>query len=161
MAADMMKALRCRLRIIALAGMLLVFANAVELHAQTAPAKQVCQGSTVDDQGEDVARKSRAFLAELQAAVSKDDKAGVAGMISYPLLVIHGSSKKRVRTQTQFLSRYDSIFDAHVRQAITEQSPKCLFGNYQGTMIGNGEVWYREQEGGAMKIITVNTSTGK
>jgi len=156
----MMRDLRSLLRVIALAGMLLVFANTAKLHAQAAPNKQACQGSTVDDQGEDVARKSRAFLAELQAAVSKDDKAGVAAMISYPLLVIHGSSKTRVRTQTQFLSQYDSIFDAHVRQAIAQQSAKCLFGNYQGTMIGNGEVWYREQESGGMKIITVNTSAG-
>lgn len=149
----------CRWRIAGLAALLLLAATAI-LHAQTAPAKQDCQGSTVDLQGAEVAQKSRAFLAELQAAVDKGDKAKVAGMISYPLLVIHSSSKTRVRTEAQFLSRYDSIFDAHVRQAIAQQSAKCLFGNYQGTMIGDGEVWYREQESGGMKIVTINTSAG-
>ncbi len=147
-------------RMVGFAGLLLLCAN-VALRAQTAPAKQDCPGSTVDLQGEEIARKSRTFLAELQAAVSKDNKAQVAGMISYPLLVIHSSSKARVRTETQFLSQYDSIFDAHVRQAIAQQTAKCLFGNYQGTMIGDGEVWYREQASGVMKIVTVNTSAGR
>jgi hypothetical protein len=155
----MIKALR-QLRMVGFAGLLLVCAH-VALRAQTTPAKQDCQGSTVDLQGEETARKSRAFLAELQAAVSTGDKTKVAGMISYPLLVIHSSSKARVRTETQFLSQYDSIFDAHVRQAIAQQTAKCLFGNYQGTMIGDGEVWYREQASGAMKIVTVNTSAGR
>ena len=155
----MIKGLR-QWRMVGFAGLLLLCAN-VALRAQTAPAKQDCPGSTVDLQGEEIARKSRTFLAELQAAVSKDNKAQVAGMISYPLLVIHSSSKARVRTETQFLSQYDSIFDAHVRQAIAQQTAKCLFGNYQGTMIGDGEVWYREQASGVMKIVTVNTSAGR
>ena len=154
-----MKDLHRQWRIAGLAALLLLAATAI-LQAQTAPTKQDCQGSTVDLQGEDVARKSRTFLAELQAAVDKGDKARIAGMISYPLLVIHGSSKTRVRTEAQFLSRYDSIFDAHVRQVIAQQSAKCLFGNYQGTMIGDGAVWYREQESGGMKVVTVNTSAG-
>lgn len=158
-AASLLKTLCRRSRIAGLVGVLLLIVHAPALHAQATPPKRDCQGSTVDSQGEDVARKSRAFLAELQAAVHKGDKAKVAGLISYPLLVIHGSNKTRVRTQAQFLNRYDSIFDAHVRQAIAQQSAECLFGNYQGTMIGDGEIWYREQESGAMKIITVNTST--
>lgn len=154
-----MKNVRRQLRIAGLA-VLLLLATAAIVHAQTAPAKQDCQGSTVDLQGEDVARKSRAFLAELQAAVDKGDKAKVAGMISYPLLVIHGSTKKHISTKAQFLSQYNSIFNAHVRQVIAQQSAECLFGNYQGTMIGDGEVWYRAQESAAMKIITVNTGAG-
>ena len=155
----MTKALR-QLRMLGFAGLLLLCAS-VASSAQTTPAKQDCPGSTVDLQGEEIARKSRTFLAELQAAVSQGDKTIVAGMISYPLLVIHSSSKARVRTEAQFLSQYDNIFDAHVRQAIAQQTDKCLFGNYQGTMIGDGEVWYREQESGAMKIVTVNTGAGR
>jgi hypothetical protein len=47
-----------------------------------------------------------------------------------------------------------------VRQAIGQQSAKCLFGNYQGAMIGNGEVWFSQQQRGGMKIITVNPTAG-
>ncbi len=63
---------------------------ALPMRAQTTPDSQACSGSTVDLQGADFAQKSRAFLSELQNAVKAEDKAKVAAMISYPLLVIHG-----------------------------------------------------------------------
>jgi hypothetical protein len=43
-----------------------------------------------------------------------------------------------------------------LRRAILDQSPACLFGNYHGVMIGSGQIWFDEQPGGAMKIITIN-----
>jgi len=128
------------------------------MRAQTTPDSQACKGSTVDLQGADFAQKSRAFLSDLQDAVKSEDKAKVAAMISYPLLVIHGDRKTRVKTKVEFLNQYETIFDAHVRQAIAQQSAKCLFGNYQGAMIGDGEVWFRERPNGTMKIVTVNSS---
>lgn len=139
-------------------GLLLVW-MAQPVRAQTTPDSQACKGSTVDQQGADFAQKSRAFLTELQNAVKAEDKAKVAAMIAYPLLVIHGDRKTRIKSKAEFLSQYATIFDAHVRQAIAQQSAKCLFGNYQGAMIGNGEVWFREQPDGTMKIVTVNSTT--
>lgn len=128
--------------------------------AQTTPDSQACNGSTVDLQGADFAQKSRTFLSELQNAAKADDKAKVAAMISYPLLMIHGSRKTHIKTKAEFLGQYEAIFDAHVRQAIAQQSVKCLFGNYQGAMIGDGEVWFREQPNGTMKIVTINSTAG-
>jgi hypothetical protein len=127
--------------------------------AQTTPDSQACKNSTVDLQGADFAQKSRTFLVQLQNAVKAGDKADVAAMISYPLQV-NGSRKTRIKTQAQFLSQYETIIDAHVRQALAKQSAKCLFGNYQGAMIGDGEVWFSEQENGVMKVITVNLRAG-
>jgi len=145
---------------IQLVGLLLLVWTALPVRAQTTPDPEACKGSTVDLQGADFALKSRAFLTELQSAVKAEDKAKVAAMISYPLLVIHGSRKTRIKTKQELLHQYDAIFDAHVRQAIAQQSAKCLFGNYQGAMIGDGEVWFREQPNGRMKIVTVNSSAG-
>jgi hypothetical protein len=141
----------------------LVLGSAASLAAiiQSNGDSQACSGSTVDVQGAEVAKKSRAFLAELQSAVSTDDKNKVAAMISYPLLVIHGSQRTRIKTKAAFLSGYPRIFDDQVRRSIAQQSAKCLFGNYQGTMIGNGEVWFSEQQNGTVKIITVNPGAGK
>lgn len=126
------------------------------LPAQNAADPQACPGSTVDNQGADIAEKSRAFLAALQTAVHDGDKTRVASMISYPLMVIHGNRRTRIKTNAQLLGKYDTIFDAPVQKAIAQQSAKCLFGNYQGAMIGNGEVWFSQQQDGSMKIITVN-----
>jgi hypothetical protein len=133
---------------------------ALPMRAQTTPDSEACKGSTVDLQGADLAQKSRAFLSELQKTVKAEDKAKVAAMISYPLLVIHGSRRTRIKTKAEFLGQYEAIFDAHVRQTIAQQSAKCLFGNYQGAMIGDGEVWFREQPNRTMKIVTVNSTAG-
>jgi len=140
-----------------LAGLLLLIWTALPMGAQTTPDSGACKGSTVDLQGADFAQKSRTFLSELQSAVKAEDKAKVAAMISYPLLVIRGDRKTHIKTKAEFLSQYPVIFDTHVRQAIAQQSSKCLFGNYQGAMIGDGEVWFREQQNGTMKIVTVNS----
>jgi hypothetical protein len=140
--------------------LLLALALVLPTSAQSTQDPQACPGSTVDLQGAEVAKKSRAFLAELQSAVSSGNKNKVAAMVSYPLLVIHGSRKTRIKTKAIFLSNYDTIFDQHVRKAVAQQTSKCLFGNYQGAMIGNGEVWFSEQANGTMKIISVNPKAG-
>lgn len=141
-----------------LAGLLFVAGSLFPVQAQNASDPQACPGSTIDNQGADVAKMSRAFLAELQTAVHDGDKTKVASVISYPLMVIHGSRRTRIKTKTEFLAKYDTIFDANVQKAIAQQSAKCLFGNYQGAMIGNGEVWFSQQQDGSMKIITVNST---
>jgi len=130
------------------------------LRAQSA-VDEKCEGSTVDTQGAETAKSARAFLAELQAAVQAGDKQKIAGMISYPLNFIQAGKRIRVRDKQTFLARYDSIFNEHVRTTILKQSARCLFGNYQGEMIGNGEVWFSEMGDGSVKIITVNASSEK
>jgi hypothetical protein len=137
-------------------GIVLVAGALLSAQAKNAAQSQACQGSTVDNQGADFAQKSRAFLAELQTAVHDGDKNKVASVISYPLLVIHGSHRTRIKTKAQFIAEFNTIFDPHVQKAIAQQSAQCLFGNYQGAMIGNGEVWFSQQPNGTMKIITVN-----
>ena len=144
-----------------LIGILLIAGAWLSAQAQNVPDSQACEGSTADNQGADFAQKSRAFLAALQTAIHDGDKTKVASMVSYPVMVIHGGQKTRVKTKSQLIAEYGSIFDAHVLQAIAQQTAKCLFGNYQGAMIGNGEVWFSPQQDGAMKIITVNPTAGR
>lgn len=134
------------------------------MQAQSAPAQskvdETCQGSTVDTQGAETAIAARAFLAQLQAAVKANDKAKIAGMVSYPMNFIAGTKRTRIRDKQTFLARYDTIFTEHVRTAILNQSSHCLFGNANGEMVGHGEVWFTELGSGSVKIITVNTSLG-
>jgi len=129
------------------------------LRAQ-ATADEKCEGSTVDTQGPKTAKAARSFLVDLQAAVQANDKKKIAAMISYPMNFIHDSKRARIRDKQTFLSRYDTVFNEHIRDAILKQSAHCLFGNYQGEMIGNGEVWFSEMQDGSLKIITVNSSSG-
>lgn len=127
--------------------------------AQTKNENNACGGSsTVDAMGPETAKLSREFLARLQSAVRANDKRQIAGMISYPLLVIRSGRRSRIQQRNTFLANYDQIFSAPIRHAILQQSPQCLFGNDRGAMVGNGEVWFTEEQGGGMKIITINES---
>jgi hypothetical protein len=123
---------------------------------------QQCESSTVDTQGADIAKASCAFLAELQTAVRANDKEKIAGMISYPLNVNYGTKRTRVRTKNIFLAQYDSIFTEQIRKDTLDQSSQCLFGNDNGAMVGNGDLWFSGIDNGPVKIyaVNVNAATG-
>jgi hypothetical protein len=115
-----------------------------------------CGHSTVADFSASLEPKANAFLASLKAAVKAQDKQRVAGMVHYPLLVNMSKGHKQIKTTTQLMAEYDRLFTASMRKAIEEQTAACLFANWQGVMIGDGEVWFEEQSSGSMKIKTLN-----
>jgi hypothetical protein len=130
--------------------------------ARAANDPQSCGGnSTVDALGAKTATSARAFLAQLQAAVQSNNKDQIAGMISYPLLVLRSGKRTRVRQKQAFLANYGQIVTAPVRDAILHQTTQCLFGNSSGAMVGNGEVWFREQTAEQWSIITINESASQ
>jgi hypothetical protein len=127
----------------------------VNAQAETGPA--ACGGnSSIDVLGAPTAAAARAFLAQLQAAVQSNNKEEVAGMISYPLLILRDGKRTRIARKDALLSNYDRVFTAPVRDAILQQTAECLFGNSSGAMVGSGEVWFREQAPEQWKIITIN-----
>jgi uncharacterized membrane protein YeiB len=144
----------------AITSLLLLPCFLVAGYAQTTTDSKPCEGGTVANQGLESAQKLRSFLTTLQTAVASADKTKVASMISYPLLVIHGASRTKIKSKAELITKYDTIFDERIRQVIAQQSARCLFGNYQGVMIGNGEVWFTEQPDGPMKIMTINPTAG-
>jgi hypothetical protein len=129
------------------------------LAAQAGSGTPACGGnSTVDALGAKTAASARAFLAQLQAAVQANNKEQIAGMISYPLLVLRSGKRTRIRQKQPFLANYEQIFTSPVRDAVLQQTAQCLFGNSSGGMVGNGEVWFREEAPEQWKIITINES---
>lgn len=83
-----------------------------------------------------------AFLHSLQKGVAANDSSAVAGLINYPLRVNAPSGTYMVKSRAAFLGRYRQIFTPKVRDAIRAQVADSLFANWQGVMIGNGEVWF-------------------
>lgn len=124
------------------------------LFGQTPKAK--CDGSTVEDFSPDLGPKARAFLADLQASVRADDRQRVALMCRFPLLVGLDGRSRRVRNRSEFVKDYDRIITSSMKKAIANQIPECLFANWQGVMIGRGEVWFEEEKNGSLKIKTLN-----
>jgi hypothetical protein len=135
--------------------MAFVFLSPVHCQAQESSR---CNGNrTVEDAwGTKVASETIAFLTQLQRALRAGDKKQIASPVHYPLRVFDGSLTIEISSPSDLVTRYSSVFSRDVRQAILTQSGECLFGNDQGMMIGNGQVWFELESSGEMKIITIN-----
>ena len=134
---------------------ILLVGSAVLAEAQTRGNGE-CHRSTVEEFAPSLGPKARAFLAELKTAIKNGDRRKIATLVRYPFEVHFAKGKRIVRNSSQFVKDYDTLFTPTVRKAIEQQAPACLFANYQGIMIGDGEVWFNEQQNGSMKIKALN-----
>lgn len=132
--------------------MLAASAGAVSTHAQTAAEVD----SSLDTLfGAHV--PYRQFFEQLQKAVASDDKAIVAAMVDYPFQARINGKAVKLRDAAHFVADYDKIVTSKVKQAIASQTYATLFANWQGVMIGDGEVWFSGVgDAGVIKIIAIN-----
>jgi hypothetical protein len=84
----------------------------------------------------------RQFLSRLQAAVRARNKGAVVRLVDLPLRVNFAGGTRTYRDRGSIQRDFDRIFTPRVKQAILDQRADRLFGNYQGAMIGDGEVWF-------------------
>lgn len=85
-------------------------------------------------------------------AVRRGDKAVVASLVAYPIVVQVAGGKKRLRRPAEFIANFDAIFSAGYRDAIASALPRNMFVRDQGVMLGRGEVWF----GADGKVIALN-----
>lgn len=82
------------------------------------------------------------FVAKLQKVVAAGDRAGVAGMVKYPLRVNRDSAHHTfVASAAELLRQYDAVFTPTIRQAIVSEPPAKLTGGTDGVAIKAGLVW--------------------
>jgi hypothetical protein len=125
--------------------------------AQTQETPESCRQNWKDAFRGDDYPKALEFFRRLQSAVERNDRSAIAGVVFYPLRV---SGEYRIQNRTALLRHFDRIFDAKVRKAITSQVPECIFGNWQGFMAGNGEVWFeRYANNPTFKVTAVNSES--
>lgn len=115
------------------------------------------QAQSADDEDDDVKGAAR-FLAELQRAVSADERARVARMINYPFRGRVRGRRVVLRGRGEFLRHYDALFNRKVRGVLAAYRPgEELFRNWQGFMLGRGEIWVEQlADTGEFKVIAVN-----
>lgn len=134
------------------AAMLAVFAGSASTHAQTAAE---VDSSLNDLFGDHV--PYRQFFDRLQKAVGSDDKAVVAAMVDYPFQARINGKAVKLRDEAHFVADYDMIVTSKVKRAIASQTYATLFANWQGVMIGDGEVWFSGVgDAETIKIIAIN-----
>jgi hypothetical protein len=111
-----------------------------------------------DDQlriaGFDNANEVREFLQNLQHAEARDDREAMVALVRFPFASYsHGEARKRYESKEALLADFDSVLTAQVRAQIRAARFETLFFNYQGAMIGNGEVWFNKDRNIAIKAV--------
>jgi hypothetical protein len=96
------------------------------------------------------------FLAKLQKAVQADDRAAVAGLVSYPLRAWNGKTVVMIKDKVQFLAQYPAVFTATLKATIATSRLENSWANNQGVMFDNGRIWLEAGTKGTLRIITVN-----
>jgi hypothetical protein len=125
--------------------------------AAAAPAR--AEAPRQEDEEEDEAVVGARFLTELQRAVAAGERAKVARMVLYPLRVRINRRRVVLRGPRQFLARYDALLNEHVKGVLAEQKFEGIFRNWQGYMVGRGEIWFEQlADTGEFKVIAINNT---
>ncbi|MDE2006500.1 MAG: hypothetical protein KGI51_08040, partial [Rhodospirillales bacterium] len=96
-------------------------------------------------------RIERAAVA-LRAAILAGRRAQVARAIRYPVFVALRGKRTRIASAAALRANYDAIFTPTFVARIRDAIPHMMFLRDQGTMLGNGELWFDD----AGKAIAIN-----
>ena len=103
--------------------------------------------------------EAAAFLEALQSALAESDGRALAALAGYPMRLNLAQGNTTVGSPEEFRALLDVIFPPQSRKVILAETPDDLFVNWQGVMIGSGQVWFGVvEEGGreVLRIIAVN-----
>lgn len=102
--------------------------------------------------GQDLKQEYQKFVKSFIANIKSNNKEGVATFISFPLGREYPIPA--VKNKTDFIKRYDQIFDATLKKEIINSNPAKDWSEmgWRGIMLGQGDIWM-DTTG---KIITIN-----
>ncbi len=86
--------------------------------------------------------QAKAFFVKLQKAVDADQRQDVADMATYPLYSYRDGKTTVLRTKSELLAQYDSVFDPGTRCAIKAASVEDVWGNWRGFTVNAGVIWW-------------------
>ncbi len=101
------------------------------------------------------AKAFHTFFITFQQAVIKDNKAKVASMVHYPFNVNTNGKTHKIKNARSFIAKYDSIMTPEVKRTLAYALEEDLFVNWQGVMVGSGELWFGESNN-KLGLIAVN-----
>lgn len=100
----------------------------------------------------------RQFLARLQAAATapRSRRVALVEFVRFPFSTYsNGKVRHTYSGPADLLDDVEHVFTPGVLRAIGDARYETMFVNYQGVMIGNGEVWFDRREDG-IKIKAIN-----
>lgn len=102
------------------------------------------------------AQAFEAFFNQFKSLVLANDKTQLSALFTYPMSINFDGTAVTYPDKNSFVLEYDTIFTPVVKTALQNQKIEDLFVNYQGVMVGNGEVWLG-MEGNHYVIISINS----
>jgi hypothetical protein len=82
------------------------------------------------------------FAARFKELVLKQEKGKVSLMILYPIRAHLKDRVVVIQTANEFLKFYDQILDKQFVDKIGRLKIHNMWANYQGVMLGDGDVWF-------------------
>lgn len=102
-------------------------------------------------------QRYQTFFTDLKKAVIKGYKNDVAALVDYPFMARIDGKRVEILDAAHFVADYDKIITASVANALHAQAYEDLFVNWQGVMVGDGEIWFAEAgDTGQIKITAIN-----
>jgi hypothetical protein len=89
-----------------------------------------------------VTEDDKAFFREIKLAIEHHDAKWIAENIDLPLKVNINGKKVSIKTKRYFIKNYDNIITTTIVDAVRSQDENDMFKNWQGTMIGEGRIWF-------------------
>ena len=104
------------------------------------------------------------FFLAFKDNVAKDARQAVAAMLAYPIGVSLASGQRlTIRNRTQFLHRYNAIFDRTFKEFLQQAKVDDLWAKWQGVATPGGEIWIKglvnnlkKPQTHKLKIVTIN-----
>lgn len=82
------------------------------------------------------------FMKTIKGSILRGDKHWIANHTSYPLkTTLDGKIPVTIKNAKQLTDNFDRIFHTEFKNSIQSFCSCNLFTNYQGAMLGNGQIW--------------------
>ena len=86
------------------------------------------------------------FMKRIKTSVFKGDKEWIANHINYPLTTtLNGHKTIKIKNRQQLIDNFDQIFYQAFKDKLRSFCVCNMFHNYQGTMLGNGDIWINDK----------------
>ena len=82
------------------------------------------------------------FMKQVKASILNGDKEWIANHINYPIkTTLFKNKTTTINNKKQLIDNFDQIFYQAFKDKIQSFCVCNMFNNYQGAMLGNGEIW--------------------
>ena len=86
----------------------------------------------------------KVFFSKLKQLSTEKNIVELSKMILYPLRVKLNGKHVMINDAADFTKEFSRVWTTHVSDSLANQEEATLFCNYQGVMIGNGQIWIKK-----------------